>query len=447
MKAKSLVIIGVLIGAFLLTMPVAATYDYVAWGGVNTSTYGVVGDSTGVDAKIEGMHFYDLENTGALISLKSFTPRTGWSRGTIPITQNWSYTQATLKNNSGGIISQGTFGYQITQCNCSEDGELYAYYFASNWNANGLTGDLHLNFNFTDTGFISPKIHAFPSSVPQVDAFSTSAGNQHLSATKYELITNTYKVQRYENITTTLPDNSTYDTMMYNRTLNGVVSSSRVILADTDGVFFNGEGTGDIYFPLIFSKPYFLDVLDPEGGWHNYTFWEGFVSGESCNFTAVAQNIANGAAVAGSTFHVWDLTEDTHESFYLPFGSGEASIPHLQHYYAFNATKTGYTGFDAMPPGGVHVTSCAALQAAPIYAQLMGPPVSETNSTLYVYAHDTSEYGLPIAGATIQLGTRSSAPLPRASASSPAQSASGWLGSGRSETGFHGQVADSGARD
>jgi hypothetical protein len=130
-------------------------------------------------------------------------------------------------------------------------------------------------------------------------------------------------------------------------------------------------------------------------------------TGNPCNLTAITQNTANGNAVSGSTFHIYDITKGTSESFYLPYGAGSVSIPYMNDYYASNATKSGYTGYPAFPLGtGWQIpgssTTCAGTT---LYAQLTGPPQSATNGTLTFFVHDNSDYPLAIPGASVILNT------------------------------------------
>jgi len=130
----------------------------------------------------------------------------------------------------------------------------------------------------------------------------------------------------------------------------------------------------------------------------------------SCNLTAIAQNTANGNAVAGSTFHIYDITKGTSEDFYLPFGVGLVSIPYMYDYYFYNATAQGYTGYMSWP--GVDQkaqipyppNTCAGITLS---ALLTGPPQSVTNGTLDFWIHDTSTFPLAIVGAIVTVSNTS----------------------------------------
>jgi hypothetical protein len=143
---------------------------------------------------------------------------------------------------------------------------------------------------------------------------------------------------------------------------------------------------------------------------HVTTFYEGgnvtynVTTENRCNITAIVQNTANGNALAGSTFHIYDLTTATNEAFYLPYGAGSVSIPYKYDFYAVNATKSGYTGYPAFPTGKLPYTGTSC-EGITLYAQLTGPPQSATNGTLTFFVHDASDYPLAIPGATVILNT------------------------------------------
>jgi hypothetical protein len=141
-------------------------------------------------------------------------------------------------------------------------------------------------------------------------------------------------------------------------------------------------GTKNYYFGSIPSavQSLHLTVEDQYGDTHN-AYWN-IAPASACNLTAAVQNIEDGNVVRGATFKVWDITKNTWQSFVLSEGIGSASIPYLGDTYAFNATKTGYTGYDADPPEGIVLDECPDRI---IYTYLSGPPSVAGNSTVHFF--------------------------------------------------------------
>ncbi len=162
-------------------------------------------------------------------------------------------------------------------------------------------------------------------------------------------------------------------------------------------------------FPILSYKGEKLVIVNPLSGASHTYIWNSTGSNmvPGCNITAITQNTANGNAVSGSTFNIYDITKGTSESFYLPYGAGSVSIPYMNDNYASNATKSGYTGYPAFPLGaGWQIPgSSTTCEGTTLYAQLTGPPQSATNGTLTFFVHDTSDYPLAIPGASVILNT------------------------------------------
>jgi hypothetical protein len=392
-KMRLWITILIIIG--LVAVPAAASFDFVTWGSsfnqiFNQSSSSKLSSLTG-PLNLTAIYFTGIEDYPLPIVIKAFAESGHYSRGSIPIGQNFSYTAATLKMPNGTQVSSGTYGYQIDSIN----GELYLYYFADNWNSWGLTGLQRLYFNFTNPTFIPPQIYYCTDLViPYPVAFRSNGIADCLLNATYEFDFNNIMVQRWENQTWNITGVS-YDNLIYNRTVVASPSPSRVILSDDSTTFFDDNSTKDLYYPYIFSKPYYLDVLDPLGGWHNYSFWTQGIPSNLTGIDVLTINTwdgSNGAMLGGTTISLINTTSGTgYTSVTAPNGTYTFYLP-AGNTYNIGATKTGYEGVN---------TTWVATPATDDQIDFWLYPVTNDtfNGTATFIVNDV--YGLPISNVKI----------------------------------------------
>jgi hypothetical protein len=386
--------ITILIIIGLVAVPAAASFDFVVWGSALnqvTNQSSSSGGTTTTAANITAIYFDDVELYPLPIVIKAYADKEWFSRGSIPIEQNYSYTAATVRLYNGTQVSSGTYGYQIDSIN----GELYLYYFADNWNAVGLTGLNRFMFNFTNSTFNPPQIGKCTDLVLGYPiSFKISTVSDCLLNATYEFNYNDITVQKWENQTWNFTTYS-YDNLIYNRTVNGISSSSRVILSDDSTTFFDDNTLNDLYYPYIFSKPYYLDVLDPLGGWHNYSFWTQGIPSNLTGIDVLTINTwdgSNGAMLGGTTISLINTTSGTgYTSVTAPNGTYTFYLP-AGNTYNIGATKTGYEGVN---------TTWVATPATDDQIDFWLYPVTNDtlNGTATFIVNDV--YGLPISNVKI----------------------------------------------
>jgi hypothetical protein len=232
------------------------------------------------------------------------------------------------------------------------------YYFSNSWNTGSLTGNLQVMFNFTNPNWIAPTLNHFPNTGINYTAghAAFTGGNYNLAANPYNIITDTASVQRWENQTFNLTSTTTYDNFIYNRTVSGKTTSSRVILSDDiHGIFYDDESTNDIFYPYILTKPYYLSVLDFEGGWHNYTFWYATSGGsftldvdkgkESTDYLIPNEQTTARVSFNGNTNNIGYI----HYTWSQGTSSGGAGFT-TSRSYRYNSTKSKFE-YEYLPVG------------------------------------------------------------------------------------------------
>jgi hypothetical protein len=322
----------------------------------------------------------------------------------IPPSNSSAITDVRLENSSGYLISYATIVYSI---DFSNNAYVAIFFHDFDNEALILAGTEDLTFDWTEASEPDPNLHLSANYWADADVVTPNPPDweeRGMTLTRYDPTCTgcsiTVEWTTAAQILYFRIPGTPYDEFDIARVVGetqitvehqNVTSSSWIIDLD-------GSGTGNLVGILSPNgTPQRLSVESPLSG-HGRTWTWGPGAVSACNFTAAVQNIEDGNVVTGATIKIWDITLDTWQSFVLPYGIGSVSLPYLGDVYAFNATKTGYTGYDADPPGGFVIDECPNRV---IYAYLSGPPSVVGNATVHFFV--TNPDALAIDGAQVCL--------------------------------------------
>ena len=378
--------------------------------------------SGGLDRDIQGLYMYDTSffTGGANLVQFNYFMHLGCV-GILNKTSNSSWTNVNIYKN-WVPVGTGQLGYTIDRYNT-----VYIYLSLSSWNQSySASGYQYFNMTYDKSKFdivgkgLGALINTSLSNsvglaggpgdgqpgIVQENLACTPVGSTLIGSTKQIIYTSDW----YNIYTRTF--NPPFIDFSVAKGVGSKIYNGMIILdtkLPSESVWtnrFNETSLNTTIFQYLNATTDFrATIINPaNGNGEELTWLTTMAVSTACNITATSQNTANGNAVQGSTFHIYDITKGTSESFYLPFGTGSISIPYMYDYYSVNATKTGYTGYIADPVGQIPRPGypCTGIH---IYTDITGPPTSVSNCTLSftVEGVPCSDYNCVIPNAQVSL--------------------------------------------